>query len=73
MVGYEPGKGKHRGRLGGLVCKFARDVFRLGTGISDAIRERPPAIGEVVTFRFFELTPAGVPRFPSFVGLRDYE
>ena len=45
--------------------------FAVGTGFSDAEREHPPAIGSVITFRYQELSDGGVPRFPSFVGVRD--
>jgi DNA ligase-1 len=41
----------------------------VGTGFSDAMRANPPAIGSTITFRYQELTDAGVPRFPSFVRL----
>ena len=30
----------------------------------------PPPIGAIVTFRYQELTKAGVPRFPSWVRVR---
>ena len=32
-----------------------------------------PCIGDVITFRFKELTKDGNPLFPTFVGVRDYE
>jgi DNA ligase-1 len=44
--------------------------FAIGTGFSDRERENPPAIGATVTFRYQELSDAGVPRFPSWVGIR---
>ncbi|HEY0254278.1 MAG TPA: WGR domain-containing protein, partial [Kofleriaceae bacterium] len=44
--------------------------FNVGTGFSDAEREDPPDIGAVITFRYQELTKDGVPRFPSWVGVR---
>ena len=73
IIGYKDGVGKHYGRLGALICEFADKVFNVGTGLSDMIREVPPKIGEVITFSYFEKTDGGVPRFPSFVGVRDYE
>ena len=74
VTGYEPGKGKHKGRLGALYVKTTSGVaFKLGTGLSDAERENPPAIGSTVTFRYQELTNDRVPRFPSYLGVRDYE
>lgn len=41
-----------------------------GTGFSDAQRENPPPIGGLITFRYQELSDRGVPRFPSFVRVR---
>ncbi len=32
-----------------------------------------PIIGSIVTFRYKELTKNGVPKFPTFIGVRDYE
>jgi DNA ligase-1 len=74
VVGYEPGKGKHKGRVGALIAEKGNGVkFGIGTGLTDAERENPPPVGSVVTYRFFELTKDGVPRFPSFVAVRDFE
>jgi DNA ligase-1 len=44
--------------------------FSVGTGLSDEERESPPVIGSVVTYRYQELSEDGVPRFPSYVGVR---
>ncbi|MEI6608055.1 MAG: hypothetical protein WCP35_22355 [Verrucomicrobiota bacterium] len=30
-------------------------------------------MGAIVTVRYFELTPDGVPRFPTFLAIRNYE
>ena len=74
VIRHVPGKGKHLGRLGALECLTKDDVaFNVGTGFSDSEREQPPAVGSVITFRYQELTKAGVPRFPIFVSNRDYE
>jgi DNA ligase-1 len=40
--------------------------FKVGTGFTEEEREHPPPIGSVVTYRYFELTKSGVPRFPSY-------
>lgn len=74
VTGYEPGKGRHKGRVGALMAVTATGVpFKIGTGLSDREREKPPAIGSRVTYRYQELTKDSVPRFPSFVCVRDYE
>ncbi|MEJ7598368.1 MAG: DNA ligase [Kofleriaceae bacterium] len=62
VIGHAPGTGKHKGRLGALVCELPSGVkFNVGTGFSDAEREAPPQLGAVVTFRYQELTDDGVP------------
>jgi DNA ligase 1 len=71
VIAHAPGAGKHKGRLGALVVELADGTrFNVGTGFSDAERASPPAIGSIVTFRYQELSDGGVPRFPSFVGVR---
>jgi DNA ligase-1 len=71
VVGHEPGKGRHKGRLGALLAELSNGVkFAVGTGLSDAERNSPPPVGSTITFRYQELTDGGVPRFPSYVGVR---
>jgi DNA ligase-1 len=71
VVGHQAGTGKHKGRLGALLVELADGTrFKVGTGLSDAERNAPPDVGEIVTVRYQELTDAGVPRFPSYIGVR---
>ena len=71
VIGHEKGKGKHAGRLGAVTARLANGkVFSVGTGFSDRERQNPPPIGSLITFRYQELSDAGIPRFPSYIGLR---
>ena len=71
VVSHQPGKGKHKGRLGALEVVLKNGIrFAVGTGFSDAERGNPPPVGSVITFRYQELFDGGVPRFPSFVRIR---
>lgn len=71
VVDHRAGKGKHQGKLGSLVARMEDGTeFSVGTGFSDAQRASPPPVGSLITFRYQELSDAGVPRFPSFVRLR---
>ncbi len=71
VIGHEPGKGKHSGRLGALTARLASGkVFSVGTGLTDRERQNPPPVGSLITFRYQELSDAGIPRFPSYIGLR---
>lgn len=71
VLGHQPGAGRHKGRLGALEVELRNGTrFSVGTGLSDAERENPPALGAIITFRYQELSNDGVPRFPSYVGVR---
>ena len=71
VIGHEPGKGRHKGRLGALSVRLTNGIeFSVGTGFSDSQRSSPPPVGSMITFRFQELSDRGVPRFPTFVGVR---
>jgi DNA ligase-1 len=70
VVDHQEGAGRHKGRLGALLVELPDGTrFSVGTGFSDAERERPPTVGSVITFRYQELSEGGVPRFPSYVGV----
>ena len=73
VVGHQPGKGQHLGRLGALICDYNGQEFKVGTGFDAVDREHPPHIGKSITFSYFGLTDAGKPRHSSFVIARDYE
>jgi DNA ligase-1 len=72
VVEHLKGAGRHKGRLGAVLVELANGTrFSVGTGFADKEREAPPPIGSIINFRYQELSDAGVPRFPSFVGVRD--
>jgi len=72
VVAHEPGRGRHEGRLGALRVRNDDGlVFRIGTGLSDAQRAAPPAVGSVVSYTHRGHTEAGVPRFASFLRVRE--
>lgn len=71
VVGHEAGQGKHAQRTGALWVETPQGLrFKLGTGLSDAQRQNPPAVGQWVTYRYRGLTDKGLPRFGSFVRIR---
>jgi DNA ligase 1 len=72
VIGHVPGKGKYTGLTGALeVNTEGGQRFKLGTGLSDAQRAHPPAIGSTVTYTYRDLTPSGKPRFASFLRVFD--
>ncbi len=74
VIGHTPGKGKYQGLVGALRVRTPEGVvFSLGSGLSDAQRREPPLVGAWVTYRFRDVTDAGVPRFATFVRERPPE
>jgi DNA ligase-1 len=75
VTGHERGMGRHLGRLGAYRATLLSTgaEFKVGTGLSDEQRANPLPVGTIITVRYQELTDRGIPRFPSFIGTRDYE
>lgn len=72
VVAHLPGQGRHAGRLGALVVEMpSGQRFWLGAGLTDAERDHPPPVGSWVTYRFRGTHDSGVPRFASFVRVRE--
>lgn len=74
VIAHLPGKGKYQGMVGSLLVETPEGLrFRLGSGLTDAERRNPPPVGSVVTYRYRERTEKGVPRFASFLRVREEE
>jgi len=74
VVDHLPGKGKYQGMMGALEVELENGRrFRIGTGFSDLDRSQPPEIGSTVTFRYRGHTATGLPRFASFLRVRNDE
>lgn len=72
VVGHVAGKGKYARMTGALDVKTTDGQrFKLGTGLSDAQRKHPPAIGSSVTYTYRDLTSSGKPRFASFLRVHE--
>jgi DNA ligase-1 len=71
VVAHLPGKGRNQGRMGALLLEMSNGQrFALGTGFADAQRVNPPPVGSLVTYRYRDRTPRGLPRFASFLRIR---
>jgi DNA ligase-1 len=72
VVAYVPGKGKYQGMTGALQMEMPDGKrFRIGSGLSDALRRQPPPIGTRITYRYQHLTKNGLPRFPRYLRVRE--
>lgn len=72
VIAHLPGRGKHAGRMGALRVRTPEGIeFSIGTGFSDAERAAPPPIGTTVSYTHRGRTAGAVPRFASFLRVRD--
>lgn len=71
VIGYRPGKGKYQGMVGALIVRTPEGLeFAIGSGLTDALRQTPPAIGTEITYRYNGYTSNGIPRFARFLRVR---
>ncbi len=72
VVEHLPGKGKFMGMLGALRVEMPDGKrFVIGTGFSDAVRRNPPPVGTTITYTYRGCTRTGVPRFASYLRVRE--
>jgi DNA ligase-1 len=73
VKGYEKGKGKYEGLIGSLLCVLRSGaLFKVGSGLTDQLRQyaNAPKEGTVISFKYFELTTDGIPKFPTYLRVR---
>lgn len=77
IVGYEDGQKGIAGFVGSFVCESYNDEyasethrFRVGSGLTDALRRHPPPIGTIIRYQYGGMGSQGLPRFPRYVGIR---
>ncbi len=71
VVEHVAGKGKYQGMRGALEMETPQGKrFRIGTGFSDDVRKNPPAIGTIITYKYNGLTKKGLPRFATYLRVR---
>lgn len=72
VIAHIAGKGKYAGQLGALLVEMpGGQRFKIGSGFSDAQRADPPPVGSLVTYRFRGVHDSGIPRFASFLRVRE--
>ncbi len=71
VVGYKKGVGKNSGLMGSLEVELEDGKhFFIGGGFTQESRKNPPALGTIVTFKYFGFTKSGKPRFASYMRVR---
>ncbi|ETI61656.1 DNA ligase [Marinomonas profundimaris] len=66
------GSGKYDGMMGSMLVEMPSGIrFKIGSGFTDAERASPPQPGEFVIYKYHGFTERGVPRFASFLRLRN--
>jgi DNA ligase-1 len=72
VIGYTAGKGKYRGMVGALILKMPDGKeFKIGSGLTQALREEPPKLGQQITYRYNGYTDNGIPKFARYLAVRE--
>jgi DNA ligase 1 len=72
VVEHVPGKGKYKGMMGALRVEMPDGRrFNIGTGFTDSVRKNPPPVGTTITYTYPSLTKSGLPRFASYLRVRE--
>ncbi|MGR3219898.1 MAG: DNA ligase [Candidatus Anammoxibacter sp.] len=72
VIALNMGSGRNEGRLGSLLVELPDGTqFSIGSGFTDPDRENPPAVGSVITFKYTGFTKSGIPKFTSFLCVRE--
>lgn len=67
-----PGLGQFTGQMGSVECEMMDGKkIKIGSGFTHQQRREPPAVGAIITFKYYGLTEYGNPRFPVFLRVRD--
>lgn len=45
-------------------------IFYIGSGLSRDLRQKPPKLGTIITYKFYGITRLGMPRHPVFLHVR---
>ena len=68
VVAHLPGKGRNANRVGALMVESPDGRrFRLGSGLTDAVRDAPPPVGAWVSYAHNGTNPSGLPSFARFM------
>jgi DNA ligase-1 len=79
VVDVVEGVGGRTGTAGNLVLKlgdgrtFKSNIKGSFDYLKQLLIDRKQLIGKMVTVKYFQLTPDGIPRFPFMTSVRDYE
>lgn len=72
VMAHTLGKGKYKGMLGALKVQTPEGViFKIGSGFTDQQRRQPPIIGSTISYKYIGKTQRGVPRFASFLRIKN--
>lgn len=73
VIKINKGSGKYSDVMGSLDCKDIKRgvIFKIGSGFDDKMRKNPPKIGQIITYKYQNLTKNNKPRFPVFLRFRD--
>ncbi len=72
VIRHISGSGRNAERLGSLLVELPNGIqFKIGSGFSGQERDYPPPVGSIITFKYYGFYKSGIPRFASFIRVRE--
>jgi DNA ligase-1 len=72
VIQHFKGKGRNADRMGSILVEMKNGIrFKIGTGFTDEERNNPPPVGTIIRFKYYGITKSGVPKFASFLRVRE--
>ncbi len=74
VIKHIEGKGKYTKMLGAMLVEMPNGKqFKIGSGFTDVERQHPPTIGQTITYQYRGKTKNGIPRFATYLRIREVE
>lgn len=76
IINFSRGKGRIADKVGAIICESLEDKnsgikaglrFKIGSGLSDKMRQNPPQIGTIITYKFSGVSKNGIPKHTRFL------
>ncbi|PAF45644.1 DNA ligase [Helicobacter sp. 11S02629-2] len=74
LLNYTLGIEAFKAGKGAMECKMESNLtFKIGSGFTKALRKNPPALGSLITYKYYSLTKNKIPKHAVFLRVREVE
>lgn len=71
IIGYKMGKNALKNKVGSLICQDGEKTIYIGSGLTNNMRENPPPLDTIITYKYYQTTKNNMPKHPVFLRIRE--